>query len=143
LQPVTATLDWPEPDDEESEPPDTMPRQEPTLTDLEATLARARDTRQARLEWLMAPEAPELQSLLDLFERPAWHAQAACRGAGPELFLPERGSRRYVEALTYCEGCPVRQECLASAFEFGERWTSGVWGGTTRRDRHGLRRGVA
>jgi len=48
-----------------------------------------------------------------------------------------------VEALAYCEECPVRQECLASAFELGERWTTGIWGGTTGRDRHGLRRGVA
>ena len=61
-------LEWPETDDEEPELAPT-PRQEPRLSDLEAMLVRARDTRQARIEWLMAPEAPELQSLLDLLER--------------------------------------------------------------------------
>jgi len=134
-------LDWPETDDEEFEPPDTTPRQEPTLTDLEATLTRARDTRQARIAWLMVPEAPELRSLLDLFERPAWHQQAACRGAGSDLFFPERGDRPGA-ALAYCEECTVRRECLDSALEMPSS-TVGVWGGTTGRGRRGLRRGVA
>ena len=111
------TLEWPEEPEELELGP--APRQKPKLSDLEAMLARARDTRQARIEWLMAPQAPEMRSLLDLFERPAWHRQAARRGAGPDLFFPERGSRRYAEALAYCEGCPVRAECLASALEVG------------------------
>ena len=140
-QPVTA-LGWLEDLDEEPEPPDTTPRQEPKLSDLEATLVRARDTRHARIECLMAePDAPEMQSLLDLFERPAWHAQAACRGASPDLFFPERGSRSYVEALSYCAGCPVRSQCLASALEVP--LTTGVCGGTSGRDRKELRRGAA
>jgi WhiB family redox-sensing transcriptional regulator len=134
-------VDWPETDDEEPEPPDTTPRQEPTLSPAEATLVRTRDTRQARIEWLMVPEAPELQSLLDLFERPDWHRQAACKGADPDLFFPERGTRRPVQALAYCESCPVRQECLASALKVAT--TTGVWGGTTGQARKGLRRSVA
>jgi WhiB family redox-sensing transcriptional regulator len=136
---VTA-LDWPETDDEEPEPPDTTPRQEPTLSPAEATLVRARDTRQARIEWLMVPEAPEMRSLLDLFERPDWHQRAACSGAGPDLFFPERGDRPG-RALAYCEGCPVTSQCLASGLEVAS--TPGVWGGTTGRERRGLRRVVA
>jgi len=85
LQPVTA-LEWPDEEPDEEFELGLTPRQEPKLTDLEATLVRARDTRQARIEWLMAPEAPEMQSLLDLFERLAWHQRAACRGADPHLF---------------------------------------------------------
>jgi len=132
-------LDWLEDLDDEPEMGPT-PRQEPKLSDLEATLTRARDTRQARIEWLMVPEAPEMQSLLDLFERPAWHRSAACRGAGPDLFFPERGDRP-AQALAYCEGCPVRPQCLDSALEVAS--TPGVWGGTSGRERRGLRRSVA
>ena len=135
-------LDWPETDDEEPEPPDTTPRQEPTLSPAEATLVRARDTRQARIEWLMVPEAPEIRSLLDLFERPDWHQRAACRGAGPGLFFPVRTDGPPVAALAYCEECTVRSECLASALEMPSS-TVGVWGGTTGRGRRGLRRSVA
>jgi len=91
LQPVTA-LEWPDEEPDEEFELGLTPRQEPKLTDLEATLVRARDTRQARIEWLMAPEAPEMQSLLDLFERLAWHQRAACRGADPHLFPRARQS---------------------------------------------------
>ena len=134
-------LGWLEDLDEEPELGPT-PRQEPKLSDLEAMLVRARDTRQARIEWLMAePDAPEMQSLLDLFERPAWHRQAACRGADPDLFFPERTDGPPIAALAYCKECPVREECLTSALEGAS--TTGVWGGTTGRVRRGLRRGVA
>ena len=132
-------LEWPEDLDEEPELGPT-PRQEPKLSDLEATLARARDTRQARIEWLMTPEAPDPPSLLKLLERPEWHQRAACRGADPDLFFPARGDKP-AQALAYCAGCPVRQECLASALEVPS--TIGVWGGRFGRDRKGLRRGVA
>ena len=137
-------LDWPETDDEPPELGPT-PTQAPTLTPLEAARADAAMTERRNVEWMMASdETPDFEILLaELVNRPAWHRQAACRGVDPDLFFPERGSRRYVEALAYCQDCPVRQECLASAFEFGERWTMSIWGGTTGRDRKGLRRGVA
>lgn len=64
-------------------------------------------------------------------------SRATCRGAGPDLFFPERGERT-APALAYCEGCSVRQECL----EVEERFVVGVWGGTTGRQRR-LHRGVA
>ncbi len=135
-----SALGWLEDLDEESELGPT-PRQEPKLTDLEVMLVRARDTRQALLELFMAPDAPEIHWLLDLFERPAWQRSAACRGAGPEIFFPERGTRRPDEALACCEQCSVRAECLASALEAAS--TVGEWGGTTGRVRRGLRRSVA
>jgi WhiB family transcriptional regulator, redox-sensing transcriptional regulator len=135
--PAAPAPEWP---DEEPELGPT-PRQEPKLSDLEATLVRARDTRQARIEWLMAPGAPEIQSLLDLFERPEWHQRAACRGVDPDLFFPERGSRRYVEALAYCAGCEVRSQCLAFSPRGGVDARS--LGRASGRDRKGLRRSVA
>jgi len=55
---------------------------------------------------------------------PVWFSQAACRGGDPSMFY-ERS--RYPEALAVCEGCPVRDDCLALATEANER--HGVWGG--------------
>jgi hypothetical protein len=117
--------------------------QPPTLTEPEEARAGAALARQIDLEWLMASDdAPAVGVLLaELVNRPAWHALANCRGAGPDHFFPERGSRRYAEALAYCEDCPVKPQCLASALEGAS--TVGVWGGTTGLERKGLRRGVA
>jgi WhiB family transcriptional regulator, redox-sensing transcriptional regulator len=122
---------------------DPMPCQPPTLTELAEARAGAVLARQIDREWLMASDdPPDVGGLLaQLVNRPAWHALANCRGAGPDLFFPERGTHRPVEALTYCEGCTVRSQCLASALEVAS--TTGVWGGTTGRVRRGLRRGVA
>ena len=65
-------------------------------------------------------------SLEELVNGPAWRRSAACRGADPDLFFPERGSHRPVEALAYCEECSVRSECLASALNWWRRrWVCG------------------
>ena len=49
---------------------------------------------------------------LDLFQRPEWHAEAACRGVGTEGFILEPGGT-YRRDL--CDGCSVLQECLEAA----------------------------
>jgi WhiB family redox-sensing transcriptional regulator len=71
---------------------------------------------------------------MDLLVRPAWHAQAACRGRGPELFFPPSGEDG-VLAKAICARCPVREPCL----EAGAR-ELGVWGGTSERERRRRRR---
>ena len=118
----------------------TTHSQPPTLTELEETLAYVRIARHHAIDWLMASEEPAgVEVLLEqLVNRPAWHQRAACRGAGPDLFFPQRGAHRPVEALTFCEDCSVRSECLASALEVSS--TTGVWGGTVERERRVLRR---
>jgi hypothetical protein len=74
-------------------------------------------------------------------ERPAWHAVAACRGAGPQIFFPRTddhrlaSNRRYKFGLTYCRTCPVIAECLAA----GESEVFGLWGGLTPTERAGKR----
>jgi WhiB family redox-sensing transcriptional regulator len=122
------------------EEPDEGPLQAPTLTELEEARASATLVRQVDLEWLMASDDPtDAEGLLaEFINRPAWHRQAACLGAAAGLFFPERGSGRPEAALAYCESCPVRSPCLASALQ--ESSTKGVWGGTTERERRGLRR---
>ena len=67
-----------------------------------------------------------------LFERPAWHAQAACRGMDRAIFFPERGARNSgQEAKAVCAACPVTAECG----EAGARESSGIWGGMSARQR--------
>ncbi len=90
----------------------------------------------------MPGDVPDVAAILaQLINRPAWHFEAACRGAGPAQFFPERGTRRPDAALAYCEDCTVRSECLAVELELAA--TTGVWDGTTGFERRGLRRGVA
>ena len=65
----------------------------------------------------------ELVTLDQLLHRPAWHAQAACRGMGTELWFPERGGDvRAAKAI--CSGCPVAARCDAAGD--GEH---GIWAG--------------
>jgi WhiB family transcriptional regulator, redox-sensing transcriptional regulator len=70
-------------------------------------------------------------------ERPAWHALAACRGAGPKNFFPRTddrrpsSERRYKFGLAYCRNCPVVAECSAA----GETEIFGLWGGLTPTER--------
>ena len=74
--------------------------------------------------------------------RPDWMARAACRGADPELFFPKNGreaqvTAKYVKA-TYCNPCPVRNECLQEAVANCE--LIGIWGGLAPKERRVHRR---
>lgn len=69
-----------------------------------------------------------------------WRESAACRGADPNLFIPERDdtsgrNTRYPDQVkAMCAACPVRQECLDYALVLGGQ-LAGYWGGTTPRQR--------
>lgn len=77
-----------------------------------------------------------------LTRRPDWHTQAACRGAGPDLFFPDtRQSDEAVDTVrSYCNGCPVRLECLEAGLSQSDRDDFGVWGGVGRKERRDMRR---
>lgn len=73
--------------------------------------------------------------------RPAWMADAACRGISPARFYPVPGVPA-ADALAVCAGCPVRDACDEHASATGE--VHGIWGGRLeieRRTRRGLDRG--
>jgi len=98
-----------------------------------------RDALLAFLEGLMedAPDWP-------LFERPGWHADAACREHPLELFFPRRRRGHPVrdtvaEAKRVCAGCLVRDDCRAWALARGAE-LRGVWAGLSEHDRQVLRR---
>ena len=120
---------------------DEGPRQEPILTEREAARAYAEASRYRALEWLMAGDDPDPGALLaQLFNRPAWHRDAACRGMGPALFFPVRGASSD-EAKAICARCPVRSECLDAALAVPSM--GDVWAGLSDRGRRVLRRGAA
>ena len=72
--------------------------------------------------------------------RPSWHAQAACRGAGVDMFITDPGTPTE-PAKAVCAGCTVREPCLAYALT--DPQLVGVWGGTTDKERRLLRRPAA
>ena len=68
------------------------------------------------------------EDILDLLDalRPAWHAQAACRGQTDVMFpVSEPGRRADTSAAqALCERCPVQAECA----DAGRTERYGVWG---------------
>jgi len=60
--------------------------------------------------------------------RPAWHARAACRGAGVDTFFPAHGNDG--PAREVCDSCPVVEDCRAWAEE--HKPADGVWAGDYR-----------
>ena len=73
---------------------------------------------------------------LDVVKDKSWFDNAACRGMDPEIFFPASGDAEGLRfALSICEACPVKQECL----EINITEKLGVWGGTTGKSRAELR----
>lgn len=74
----------------------------------------------------------------------SWRAAANCAGVDPELFYPERGGSKALQAAqirsakAVCEGCSVRAQCLIDALERQELF--GIWGGMSERERRRLQR---
>lgn len=75
----------------------------------------------------------------------AWAESAACRASAGALFFPPDVSERKDDrierelmAKRICQGCMVREECLASAVE--RRESHGIWGGMNELERRSLRR---
>ena len=69
-----------------------------------------------------------------------WQDRAACFGVDPDVFFPV-SEEEAGPALTFCNSCLIKEECLAWALKNGERY--GVWGGMTEQQRRRLARRVA
>lgn len=71
--------------------------------------------------------------LLDAIDarRPAWQAEAACRGADPALWFPERGEPTE-PAKAVCARCPVALPCERYALELDTG--HGIWAGQSARN---------
>jgi len=92
---------------------------------------------------LPAPDGPEqLRQVLPLQDwlHEDWHAQAACRGMGEQLFFGDSPDERptlklseLAKARAVCRRCPVARDCLDRALTRPEKF--GVWAGTSGRQR--------
>lgn len=76
-----------------------------------------------------------------------WRDEAACRGTETETFFPETyGAGHVAEALRICRHCPVKTPCLRIALDLApdrishNDGDSGVFGGTTPRQRRRIRK---
>ncbi len=58
--------------------------------------------------------------------------EGACYGHNPELWFP-RTNDEADEAVRICNGCTLREECLAGALHRSEGF--GIWGGRTEDER--------
>lgn len=68
----------------------------------------------------------------------SWRQRAACRDTNPARFYPEDWDLwddDEIQAIkdTYCDVCPVKDECLD--FAIGTREIEGIWGGMTHSER--------
>jgi WhiB family redox-sensing transcriptional regulator len=79
-----------------------------------------------------------LEALDALLVRPAWHAQAACRGQGPDTWFIGQGGDPE-PARQICAACPVREPCAQA----GRDEQHGVWAGVSARGRRAARRTAA
>ena len=71
----------------------------------------------------------------------SWADQALCAQSDPDAWFPDQG-RTAAIARRICAACPVRLQCLDHALAGADTWggiTTGIWGGTTPRERAALR----
>jgi WhiB family redox-sensing transcriptional regulator len=74
-----------------------------------------------------------------------WTEFALCAQADPDAWFPERG-RIAAAARRICGTCPVRVQCLDYALSGADTWhgiSTGIWGGTSPRERATMRRARA
>ena len=64
--------------------------------------------------------------------QPNWYAKAECRNYNPELWHSDE-AEDISQAKKHCQACPVREECLALAYQNDEQF--GIWGGLTVKER--------
>lgn len=66
-----------------------------------------------------------------------WMEQAKCQSRTDIPFFPEDGAPA-VPAIRFCNGCPVKIECLQYALH--HNLSDGVWGGASPNQRKAMRR---
>ncbi|HXW34110.1 MAG TPA: WhiB family transcriptional regulator [Acidimicrobiales bacterium] len=86
--------------------------------------------------WLMTPHAGDQPPIADLFRRPDWQSEAACRGEPVSTFIADRRVPTS-KAVQLCASCGVREQCLE--FALTDPALVGYWAGTSARDRRRLR----
>lgn len=74
--------------------------------------------------------------LATLYARPAWHAEAACRGTHVDEWYPGRAAGRpSPDLLARCATCPVRTPCAEAGTSERYGWWAGRPAPRSRRTR--------
>lgn len=69
-----------------------------------------------------------------------WQKDASCAEIGGDFWHPDKGGS-IAEAVSICQGCRVRVECLTFALRHHATvGRFGVWGGTSERERRRMKR---
>jgi len=84
-------------------------------------------------------EPPDIEALLELLHRPAWHRDAACKEASPAVSWFAALPDGQAAAKAVCAGCLVIGECRAWALAQG-RGLQGIWAGMSEAERARIRR---
>lgn len=73
----------------------------------------------------------------------SWTVDAACAApdVNPDWFDVCEPGQLPILAMRTCIGCPVRMDCFNDAMSH-RSWDSGIWGGTTERNRRHVRSGA-
>lgn len=72
-----------------------------------------------------------------------WERYGNCYKQGDtNRFFPSRDDGGRQEARQICDGCPAVYACLAAAVTRPEFNDKGIWGGTSERQRRGIRRAL-
>jgi WhiB family redox-sensing transcriptional regulator len=89
------------------------------------------------------PQHAASPAVTAVLQRPgAWTELALCAQADPDAWFPDKGGST-AAARRICRACPVRVPCLDYALSGADTWggiSTGIWGGTTPRQRAVLRR---
>lgn len=73
-------------------------------------------------------------------DRPDWFDVAPCRGVNPAVFVPNGDDPElFAAARKFCDGCPLKAECLDYALST-PGIAHGMWGGTTEKQRRSIKR---
>lgn len=85
----------------------------------------------------MATPNPNPRALLGSGDDVTWQDRAACNGTTVDFVPDHETSVGLAHARLYCDGCPVRQDCLIWAMLYR---CEGYWGGTNTDQRRQLLR---
>lgn len=109
-----------------------------SIRDLAARFGRSTTTvSNYTLDLRAQPELPPLDVAPDNPKAERWDQRAACRGTDREVFFPTEEDKAGINfAKRICAVCPVTVPCMQEAMDFN---LQGIWGGTTDRQRGGMK----
>lgn len=73
-----------------------------------------------------------------IFRGPPWMQKAECKNHNPQMWWPSKSEAPNPVAISICNRCPVKDECLEYAVQDPE--CHGIWGGTSHKERIRIRR---